>query len=141
MKYCPNCGKELNENADVCLNCGKLLTNNKRINKQKKGFSIASMVLGIISVLWTISMLLSLEQGIETLKVELYYNEEFIFFIFYFIGYTMFSLTPAILALIFGIKNNKENKNGMAISGIIMSVISLISCLFVFVSFLLTTLS
>ena len=22
-KFCSNCGKEINENADVCLNCGK----------------------------------------------------------------------------------------------------------------------
>ena len=24
-KYCSNCGKKLNENADVCLNCGKII--------------------------------------------------------------------------------------------------------------------
>ncbi len=27
MKYCPNCGKKLNEGADVCLNCGKVVKN------------------------------------------------------------------------------------------------------------------
>lgn len=25
MKYCSNCGAELNENADICLNCGILI--------------------------------------------------------------------------------------------------------------------
>ena len=24
-KFCPNCGKEVNENADVCVSCGSLL--------------------------------------------------------------------------------------------------------------------
>ena len=29
-KYCTNCGKEINEGADICLNCGKIV--NKNIN-------------------------------------------------------------------------------------------------------------
>ena len=27
MKYCPNCGKELNENQDICLGCGRTVNN------------------------------------------------------------------------------------------------------------------
>lgn len=28
MRFCSNCGKEVNENADVCLGCGKALNSN-----------------------------------------------------------------------------------------------------------------
>ncbi len=45
MKYCPNCGKELNEGADVCLHCGKVI---KKGNIQRNGKSkILAGLLGI----------------------------------------------------------------------------------------------
>ena len=45
-KYCTNCGKELNENQDVCLNCG-IAT--KKINTHNPGTKskLASGLLGI----------------------------------------------------------------------------------------------
>jgi len=141
MKFCPNCGKEIIEGADVCLGCGKFL-NKKPVKTQvnekpfNKGFGVTSMVLGIVSIIWTLGMLLTLEEGIEDLKVEMYYNGGFIFMIFYYIGYTLFSLTPGILGMIFGIKQVNKEKTGFATSGLIMSFISLVICLFVFVCFL-----
>ena len=141
MKFCPNCGKELIEGADVCLGCGKFL-NKKTVKTQinekpfNKGFGVTSMVLGIVSIIWTLGMLLTLEEGIEDLKVEMYYNGGFIFMIFYYIGYTLFSLTPGILGMIFGIKQANKEKTGFATSGLIMSFISLVVCFFIFVCFL-----
>ena len=103
MKYCSNCGKELKEGADICLNCGKLVNNQQKKNKNiEKGLSIASLVLGIISILWTFIMILGYEQAIETIKVEYYYNETIIYVMFYYIGYTLFSLTPSIISLVLG---------------------------------------
>jgi drug/metabolite transporter (DMT)-like permease len=32
MKYCSNCGSQLNEGADVCLNCGKSVNSRQTIN-------------------------------------------------------------------------------------------------------------
>lgn len=32
--YCQNCGKELNDNADVCLNCGKLVRDNAQTTSE-----------------------------------------------------------------------------------------------------------
>ena len=32
--YCQNCGKEVNDNADVCLNCGKLVRNDFQTTTQ-----------------------------------------------------------------------------------------------------------
>ena len=141
MKFCPNCGKEIIEGADVCLGCGKFL-NRKTVKPQvnekpfNKGFGVTSMILGIISIMWTFATIISLEQGVEDLKVEMYYNGGFIYMIFYYIGYTLFSLTPGILGMIFGIKQVNKEKTGFATSGLIMSFISLVVCLFIFVCFL-----
>ena len=45
MKFCPNCGKELIENADVCLNCGKAI---RKASVPKDGKSkIVAGLLGI----------------------------------------------------------------------------------------------
>lgn len=141
MNFCPNCGKKIIEGADVCLGCGKFLSK-KTVKTQvsektfNKGFGVTSMILGIVSVIWSLSMLISIEQAIEELKVEMYYNSGFIYMFFFFIGYTLLSLTPAILGMIFGIKQIKKEQTGFATSGIITSFISLIACLFVFVCFL-----
>lgn len=35
MKYCRNCGKEVNDNQDVCLNCGTFLNNYNNIKLRK----------------------------------------------------------------------------------------------------------
>lgn len=46
-KFCTNCGKELNENQDVCLNCG--VATSKSNNQLKTGKSkIAAGILGIL---------------------------------------------------------------------------------------------
>ena len=47
-KFCSNCGKELQENQDVCLNCGvsvKKINNNTNPNGKSK---IAAGILGIL---------------------------------------------------------------------------------------------
>ena len=141
MKYCSNCGKELKEGADICLNCGKLVNNQQKKNKNiEKGLSIASLVLGIISILWTFIMILGYEQAIETIKVEYYYNETIIYVMFYYIGYTLFSLTPSIISLVLGLMSIKKEKNAMSTAGIILSGITLVACLFISIAFITNTL-
>ena len=52
MKYCSNCGREVNPNALVCLNCGVALRNDfKKEENPSNGTGNASMVLGIISII------------------------------------------------------------------------------------------
>ena len=141
MKYCSNCGKELKEGADICLNCGKLVNNQQKKNKNiEKGLSIASLVLGIISILWTFIMILGYEQAIKTIKVEYYYNETIIYVMFYYIGYTLFSLTPSIISLVLGLMSIKKEKNAMSTAGIILSGITLVACLFILIAFITNTL-
>lgn len=51
-KFCSNCGKELNENAALCLNCGVLVDNSSQSNnkskKNKKGLPTWAIVLIVI---------------------------------------------------------------------------------------------
>lgn len=46
-KYCTNCGKELNENQDVCLNCGVATSKSTVQNKTGKS-KVAAGILGIL---------------------------------------------------------------------------------------------
>jgi len=53
-KFCPNCGKELNEGADICLNCGKQITapttNNAAGGKSKIAAGLLGLFLGGLGV-------------------------------------------------------------------------------------------
>ncbi len=37
MKYCPNCGTQLNENQEVCLQCGKVITESNNSTSSDTG--------------------------------------------------------------------------------------------------------
>ena len=45
-KFCTNCGKELPENAAICVNCGNMIGNNKK--EKKKGLPTWAIVLIVI---------------------------------------------------------------------------------------------
>ena len=113
MKTCPNCGTFSNDNENFCKNCGTKLTDeiinqdvqqpqmqNNANNYQPKnsgtsGFAITSLVLGIVT--WVF--------GWFTLAI------------------------PGILGIIFGAlamgqcKKNGKGGYGMAIAGLILSII------------------
>ena len=77
---CPECGTEINENLNSCPNCGYPIQSQTRntvdneIHSEKIGLSIASMVLGIVSILticvWigVIPAIIGLVLGIIVLK-------------------------------------------------------------------------
>ncbi len=52
-KFCPNCGTEIKEGADICLNCGKML--NENADSPKKGNSNpnakSKMAAGLLGIL------------------------------------------------------------------------------------------
>ena len=59
-KFCSNCGKEVNENQDVCLNCGVRINNNTVVNntedKVDKNASVG-FILGLVSIIaWFIPL-------------------------------------------------------------------------------------
>ena len=49
MKYCTNCGKELDEKSKFCVSCGVEVKKEevKPVEKKTNSLSITSMVLGI----------------------------------------------------------------------------------------------
>lgn len=56
-KFCSNCGKELDDNAAICLNCG-VIVENKDINAAKKGKKKGLPVWAIILIIVGCIMLL-----------------------------------------------------------------------------------
>lgn len=48
MKFCPNCGKELHEGAEVCLKCGKLV--NGRAYKQAVPGQKSKLIAGLLGI-------------------------------------------------------------------------------------------
>lgn len=134
MKYCSNCGNKLKEGADVCLNCGQYIIKNNASElidykkQSKNGKSVASLILGSISIFWSLLMVISLPLGIET--VSYYYNiVEILAFCF---GYSLFAFIPSIISLILGGFSLREKKSGISLAGIITSALSLFICAFSF---------
>ena len=50
-KYCPNCGKEVKEGADICLNCGKIINEQKRTNSNIDPNAKSKIAAGILGIL------------------------------------------------------------------------------------------
>lgn len=122
-KFCSHCGKEVNENAVVCVNCGCAI-DGTLITKTKipgKGLGIASMVIGIIAVFYGMfSMLIS--TVIISLD-EFYYFEEKIAFA---IICNFLPIVLSIIGLSLGCSSIFKTKTGMNITGIILNAITLL---------------
>ena len=61
MKYCTNCGEELEQDAEFCTKCGTAVSKQDSVqqdsiqevseeNSKKSGLGTASMILGIIAI-------------------------------------------------------------------------------------------
>ena len=137
MKYCSNCGAEVNENAAVCIRCGYALKKQENITVQPASGGKASMVLGIISIVFAAigfflticvqSYLTSTYEGrIQRLATNFDSTK---------IGLMILFLTvPGILSLvgfILGLAN--KGKNGSKTAGIVLNAISLILCVIMFI--------
>ncbi len=102
--FCQSCGKEIPEGAFVCIHCGTKAPVAEAVRAKAptvpgKGLGIASMILGILSIV-----------GLCCTAV----------------GGAPFSIAGLVTGII-GMKQAKESglKNGMALAGVICSVISL----------------
>ena len=140
MKYCGNCGKEIEEGTVFCPECGKKveLPKEEQIEtlsqttetpvKKSTGLSIAGMVLGILALLLGLVTLL----GISGLEYDLV-NQSTAYRFGYGIGYNLFTLIFAVPGLILSLVAKNKSKNGMNIAGIILNSLSLVAVLLVFV--------
>lgn len=120
--YCSNCGKEVNENAVVCINCGAAINNQKiQFLQPKKGKGIASMVLGILAVFYSLIAFASLEAA----EIELYgKTSEFQFG--FAIGFVLIQLVLAIVGICLAVSERKNNKNGFNTSGLWLTIATFI---------------
>lgn len=104
--------------------------------QEQKLKDIVGLVLSIISILWSLCVLLTLPQLLEDVIVNTYYSG-IVYFISYYIGCTLFSLLPAIVSIILGINNRKRHGTKISLINIIFSLISLLCCIYVLIRFLI----
>jgi len=115
MVFCRGCAKEIHETAPACPQCGAsqhaATPTNQQVGSGSPWMSITSLVLGIICVL---AMFDDSEWDNDTI-----------------VGLGFFS----VIGLTFGIINITQNKSGhnMAIAGVILSVISLLISVSLFI--------
>lgn len=129
MNYCPNCGKKIQAEADVCVNCGKFLTNEKSISSAKtkkvpgKGLSIAGMILGIIAILIiTTDVPMTLIDN----SMEYYTNLEVIEDI-------VMSISISITGVVLSAVGFKKLKSGFNISGLVLNSVSIFLSIVAFI--------
>lgn len=56
-KFCRNCGKELNEEQNVCLNCGVAVASATKTNNKADRNAMVGFILGLVSIVaWFIPL-------------------------------------------------------------------------------------
>lgn len=142
MNFCPNCGKELKENADICLNCGRLIEKKQeiiskpKIKVPRKGISIAGMILGIIAIVGAVFEVISLNSIIEYIELNNYYFDSEVTLTAYVFGYTLFSFIPSLIGFILSSFGFMKHKSGFNITGLVLNSISLAVSILLIVYFL-----
>lgn len=102
----------------------KIINNNETFEpevKKPKGKGIASMVLGILAVIFSLSAL----GGIEENFAELFYYD-FAFVVGFGFGYILFQSVLAIISVSLAYSERKHNKNGFNTAGLWLSISSFI---------------
>ena len=99
--YCPKCGETNSENVKFCSKCGASLTEEKKEIKNKEGLGKASLVIGIISLILSLTCIILLP--------------------------IIISLPLSILGLVLGIVN--VCKKGKKFVGIILNVLAMLNSL------------
>ena len=135
MKYCSNCGAEVNENAAVCVKCGFALKTNEVSfagNVQQQS-SNASMILGILAVVFgAIAFLLVIAvQSYLTTTYDGRIQRLATNFESTRLGLMILFLpVPGILAVIgFILGLTNKVKGGAKTAGIVLNAIALVLCI------------
>lgn len=103
---CRECGKEISDMAKVCPHCGVPL------KKPGKGFAVASLVLGIVSIVYSFSILAASNFNGPKLPI---------------VSLAIYIMIFAVLSLIFGLTAHKKGCTlKKKTAGIILSIISII---------------
>ncbi len=105
---CPECLKEVSDNAKACPHCGFPL------KKKGKGFAIASLVLGIISCVYSLPPMLATISEPDIPKAAI-------------IAMAVYIMIFGVLSFIFGIVSHcKGCKLKKKTAGLILSTVSII---------------
>ena len=144
MKFCSNCGGQIDEKAVICVKCGVPVagksinqTQNTQIEKASNGVATASMVLGILALIASVITIIItigvVSYTTSSFKVRVYstfsssYDAEKIALAF---GLTAI---PGILALIGLPLGIFCRRGGAKIAGIVLNLIAIVICVIQFV--------
>ena len=137
MKYCSNCGAEVNENAAVCVRCGFALKKSQIQSVQEQSGGKASMVLGIIAIiLAAVGFFLTIAvQSYLTSSYEGRIQRISTDFETTRIGLMILLLAvPGILSLVgFILGLACKGKNSSKTAGIVLNALSLLLCIIMFI--------
>ena len=126
-KFCTNCGAELKENADFCVKCGVAVNKvNQNIVKPKqegKGCGIASLILGIASVMYGVFCLFIFLCLLMAGEYFIFEEKVLLAFIFLFMPIVL-----SVIGLPLGISSRNKNKNGINLTGIILNLVTIGIC-------------
>ena len=141
IMYCPNCGAKVDEKAVVCVKCGVSLkkeTNNTN-QPEKSGAATASMVLGILGLIFgVITLLIALgvsSYASNSLEMQLYgsisssYEEEKLATA---IGIIFLPGILSLIGFILAITSRGKVKNGSNSAGLVLNIITIILCVIQF---------
>ncbi len=111
---CKECGKEISDQAKACPNCGYPL------KKKGNGFAIASLVLGIISCVYSLPILTTISEP-DMPKAAT-------------IAMAVYIMLFGVLSFIFGmVSHSKGCKLKKKTAGLILSTVSIIVLLVVII--------
>ncbi len=128
--YCSNCGKEVDKNAVVCIHCGCALNNNMQTKKKGHGKGIASMVLGIIAIVFALAAFGNVSD--DSLRIALRFTSSSYQF-GYAIGTVLIQAVLAIVGVCLAIADRKTEKNGYNTAGLWLAIITFIMIVIQFI--------
>ena len=112
--YCFNCGKKVDEKAVVCVHCGC------ELKKRGNGRGIASMVIGIVGLLYTLRAFLAVFQ------LDSYLDYQTFAYQFGFaIGFVLVQYILAMVSLCLSLTERKAKKTGFNMAGLCLSILTL----------------
>ena len=107
--YCRNCGKEIDENAFICVHCGSLVNGGrvKTFRRNSNAIGIASIISGILALALSLSCFFK-----DISSVGMYTNFN------YAIGFILIPFIFMIVSLVLSLKkkNNTCNKIGLGLA-------------------------
>jgi len=141
MKYCVNCGKELDEKSRFCVSCGAEVKKEeiKPVEKKTNGLSITSMVLGICGHAYQFITIIGVMLLIDSVQFLSYFfgnthhvrmHDRLTFSLAFAGCFSLLTVILSIIGLILGIVGRSNKKNKIATAGIVLCSSQIIICLF-----------